>query len=215
MEESTSKEKVLKRIRNALISKPANPYPKVDFEEPLYDLDPEAMDVSFAQEFTNLGGKFVYCESEHELLDKFQLLMSDIKSSKVFCREKQITDLLDHLEVTYISDVNRLTETTVGITGCEFLVARLGSILVSSRQLAGRRAFVYPDTHIVFAYASQLVPDVKDALAQLKIRYSGKQFPSSVTLVTGPSRTADIEKTLVMGAHGPRNLYLFYIDDKI
>ena len=64
----------------------------------------------------------------------------------------------------------------------------------------------------MLAYSSQLVPDLKQALAGIRKKYRDN-YPSLVTLVSGPSRTADIEKTLVMGAHGPKELYVFLIDD--
>ncbi|MCK5078809.1 MAG: LUD domain-containing protein, partial [Bacteroidales bacterium] len=53
-----------------------------------------------------------------------------------------------------------------------------------------------------------------DALKGMKEKY-GQDLPSMISLITGPSRTADIEKTLVMGAHGPRELYVFLVDDQV
>jgi L-lactate dehydrogenase complex protein LldG len=91
-------------------------------------------------------------------------------------------------------------------------VARLGTIVMSSRVAPGRRMMVFPEIHLVLAYASQLVPDLRHAFQKLKAKF-GENYPSLVSLITGPSRTADIEKTLVMGAHGPRELYVFLIDD--
>ena len=69
----------------------------------------------------------------------------------------------------------------------------------------------FPEIHLVVAYTYQLVPDLRNAFANLTNKY-GKRLPSMISVITGPSRTADIEKTLVMGAHGPRELYLFLID---
>ncbi|RZL62420.1 MAG: hypothetical protein EOO93_08835, partial [Pedobacter sp.] len=66
--------------------------------------------------------------------------------------------------------------------------------------------------HIVIAKTSQLVLDLKDAFLLLKNKY-GNQIPSMISNITGPSRTADIEKTLVLGAHGPKELFVFLIDD--
>ena len=84
--------------------------------------------------------------------------------------------------------------------------------MVSSKQPSGRRLNVFPESHIVIAYSSQLVPDIKDALKKMQEKYHNN-LPSLITVITGPSRTADIEKTLVMGAHGPKQLYLFLIDE--
>ncbi len=86
--------------------------------------------------------------------------------------------------------------------------------MISSRQDSGRKLPVFPDTHIVVAYSSQLVDDIKDALKAIKLKYADKA-PSLISLISGPSRTADIEKTLILGAHGPKEIYLFLIDDAI
>jgi L-lactate dehydrogenase complex protein LldG len=100
----------------------------------------------------------------------------------------------------------------VAVTSCEALVARLGSVLVSSKLGSGRQLFVVPTTHIVLAYTSQIVPELKDALQLIRTKY-GDQPPSMIASLTGPSRTADIEKTLVTPAHGPRDIMVFLVDD--
>lgn len=108
--------------------------------------------------------------------------------------------------------MNDLQNVKVGITTCESLVAHLGSILVSSALPSGRRMNVFPETHIVIAHKEQIVSYLDDALLQLEKKYPN-QLPSSITNITGPSRTADIEKTLVMGMHGPRKLFVFLTDE--
>jgi L-lactate dehydrogenase complex protein LldG len=65
--------------------------------------------------------------------------------------------------------------------------------------------------HIVIAYTSQLVEDIKDGLRLVQERY-GDRLPSMISMISGPSRTADIEKTLVLGAHGPKELVLFLVE---
>ena len=83
--------------------------------------------------------------------------------------------------------------------------------MVSNGNAAGRRLSIYPHIHIVLAYTSQLVLDLKDGFKLLKDKY-GSDLPSMISNITGPSRTADIEKTLVLGAHGPKELYVFLIE---
>lgn len=82
---------------------------------------------------------------------------------------------------------------------------------MSSAQAKGRTASVYAPIHICVAYTSQLVYDLKDALQKAKDKY-GNSLPSLITFATGPSRTADIEKTLVVGVHGPKEVYVFLIE---
>ncbi|MEJ7588924.1 MAG: LUD domain-containing protein [Ferruginibacter sp.] len=113
---------------------------------------------------------------------------------------------------TTISNTINLAGCDAAITGCEYLVARTGSIVMSAAGQSGRTASVYAPVHICFAYTSQLVFDIKDALLGLKERYAGN-MPSLFTFASGPSRTADIEKTLVTGVHGPKEVYLFLTDN--
>jgi L-lactate dehydrogenase complex protein LldG len=90
------------------------------------------------------------------------------------------------------------------ITMAEALVALTGSVLVSA-SCGGRGASVVAPVHIVLASANQLVPDLDAAFALMRERNTAFQN-SYVCLITGSSRTADIEKILVMGAHGPIRL---------
>lgn len=213
MDETTSREKVLKKVRNALISKNENPYSSIDIDSSVYKKIEDTPDITFAQEFTKVSGKFVYCENESELKDNLATLINENKWNNVFCREPEIRKVLKEAGIPFKSDEDDFLTMDAGITYCEFLIARLGSIMISSKQVSGRRLNVFPEHHIVIASTSQIVPDIKDALAGMKERY-GKNLPSLVSVITGPSRTADIEKTLVMGAHGPKELYLFLIDNE-
>ena len=70
---------------------------------------------------------------------------------------------------------------------------------------------MYYPVHIVFAYANQVVADIDDSFNALKKKY-GSELPSMISLTTGPSRTADIEKTLVVGVHGPGEIFCFLIN---
>ena len=84
---------------------------------------------------------------------------------------------------------------------------------MSAAQPGGRTTSVYAPIHICIAYTNQLVYDLKDALQLVKDKY-GNNLPSLITFATGPSRTADIEKTLVVGVHGPKEVYLFLVEEK-
>lgn len=102
-------------------------------------------------------------------------------------------------------DVNDLERCDAGITECEAMVAQTGSILVTSRNAGGRALSVLPPHHIVLARRDQLVRDLPAAFALIKQRY-GSSYPSMISFITGPSRTGDIERILVLGAHGPKRL---------
>jgi L-lactate dehydrogenase complex protein LldG len=102
-------------------------------------------------------------------------------------------------------------ECELGITGCDCLVAQTGSIIVTTLSAGGRALSVLPPTHLVIARREQIVPDLAAGMALLRTRYN-KHWPSAISVITGPSRTADIEKILVMGAHGPKRLALCFAD---
>ena len=69
-------------------------------------------------------------------------------------------------------------------------------------------------SYICIAYSSQLIYDIKEALEFIKTKYQNG-LPSLISFATGPSRTADIEKTLVVGVHGPKEVYCFLVDDLV
>jgi L-lactate dehydrogenase complex protein LldG len=102
-------------------------------------------------------------------------------------------------------DVADLESCSVGITECDALIAQTGSVLVTNRSAGGRALSVLPPHHVVLAHREQLVADLPEAFALLKKLYAPK-YPSFISFITGPSRTGDIERILVLGAHGPRKL---------
>jgi L-lactate dehydrogenase complex protein LldG len=107
-----------------------------------------------------------------------------------------------------------LIESDVSFTRCEALLARTGTVLVSSRLSGGRTSTVASQVHAVIAFTDELVPDIKEGFQLLKTKYKG-QLPSMFSLLSGPSRTADIEKTLVTPAHGPKAIYVFLLDKPV
>jgi L-lactate dehydrogenase complex protein LldG len=108
---------------------------------------------------------------------------------------------------------NEIERADVGITLCDALIAQTGSILLTARSAGGRALSVLPPHHIVIAQESQLLPDLPAAFELLQRTYNG-DYPSLITFITGPSRTGDIERILVLGAHGPRFLTIFFLPNE-
>jgi L-lactate dehydrogenase complex protein LldG len=212
MQESTNKEKVLKKVRKALLHKTKNPYPTLDYDSPVYASAGESAEIQFAEQLIKSGGQFVFCESELEFAENLIALAEQRKWSRFYCREQRIGYFFDNYEFPYLDKDEDLLTADVGVSLCECLVARTGSVIISSRQQSGRKLAAYVPVHVVLAYTSQLVAELKDGLSLIKSKY-GDNLPSMITTITGPSRTADIEKTIVFGAHGPKELYVFLIDD--
>ncbi|HEY6503512.1 MAG TPA: lactate utilization protein [Chitinophagaceae bacterium] len=210
MNVSNSKENILKKIRKALSQSTPLPFPKSEGTESVFQPLQQELAVEFAEQFSKLQGRFIYCINEQELAFQLNSLVKKQDWSKVYCVEDKLiqpvsSQLADRLVKTDLAGCD------VSITGCEYLVARTGSIVLSAAQESGRTVSVYAPIHICIAYTNQLVYDVKGALQGVKEKY-GDKLPSLISFATGPSRTADIEKTLVVGVHGPKEVYLFLVE---
>lgn len=210
MQISPAKENILKRIRQALVNPTPVPFPQSEGNSNVYAPPKQENEIEFAENFGRIQGRFLYCSHTAEMILQLQQLVSQQGWTRVFCCESGLQSILqDPLKGLLVSDA--LADADVSITGCEALIARTGSILMSSAQESGRTVSVYAPVHICIAYSSQLVYDIRDGLEMLMEKYKNK-IPSFITLATGPSRTADIEKTLVVGVHGPKDVYVFLID---
>jgi L-lactate dehydrogenase complex protein LldG len=207
---TTARENILKKIKQALAQPVPVPFPASEGNQSVFQPSTQENALAFAENFTKLQGRFSFCAGEKELVTQLQTLIVAREWTKLYCRE---TPLKERLSVAGFSTVysEDLSHCDAAITGCESLIARTGSIVLSSAQQSGRTVSVYAPVHICVAYASQLVYDISDGLGTLRDGYAQK-FPSMVTLATGPSRTADIEKTLVVGVHGPKEVFCFLVD---
>jgi len=203
-----AREKILQRIREALTDPVPLPFPQSEGLDSVYPNAGEDLVVMFAEEFTKLQGKFVICTGKEELGMQLAQLFAEKNWDKIYCSETEFQQLLSEISVSHYED---LPSCEAALTGCEFLVSRTGSIVLSSAASFGRTSSVYAPVHICIAYTDQVVYDIKDALQSLSEKY-GPSFPSFVSFASGPSRTADIEKTLVTGVHGPKEVYCFLTD---
>jgi len=210
-ENISSKELMLKKIRKALLERRDNPHPNLE-DTPLYKADAELAEIMFAEQLTAVSGNFIYCENGIDFIENILQLAEQFKWRKIYCWEPPLQELLSTYEFPFYQTDKDFEMAEVGITMCEALIARNGSVMVSNQNAAGRRLSIYPHHHIVIARTGQLVMDLKDAFKLIKQKY-GSQIPSMISTITGPSRTADIEKTLVLGAHGPKELFVFLVDD--
>ncbi|MDF3129677.1 LUD domain-containing protein [Kiritimatiellaeota bacterium B1221] len=117
-------------------------------------------------------------------------------------------------EVIWMEDqpgTTALESCDAGISGCEALIAQTGSVLVTSKGSGGRALSVLPPHHVVLATRDQLLPDMLSGYDLLREKY-GKNLPSFISFITGASRTGDIERILVLGAHGPKRLTVILIE---
>jgi len=184
-----------------------------DFTSPIYPPINQSLDIEFKTNLELIGGEVIICKSQLEVAENILRICAEKQQNRIFCSNPELNKLLSgSIEIN--SAENDFLDINIGLTGCEFLIAQLGSVLISSAQLSGRRLNVFPETHLVVAHQSQLTDYLDQALEKLQIKYKNK-LPSLISNITGPSRTADIEKTLVMGMHGPKSLIVLISEESI
>jgi len=227
----TERDKILGRIREALqvkapipgshgtLTLPAHPGPPVanarDWLPPVGLTAEEQFDL-FAKNCADLKAGFQLLNSRDELKTALANLRDAEKWQRIASHDAPLSNFASQslgLPVMLTDqgyEVQALEKCDVGITECDVLVAQTGGVVVTSRSTGGRALSILPPHHVVVARREQLVPDLPAAFAQLQQKYA-PDFPSMISFITGPSRTGDIERILVLGAHGPKKLTIFCI----
>src|SRR6476659_7506433 len=97
----------------------------------------------------------------------------------------------------------------IGITGCFCAIAETGTLVFVTSAETPTATFLLPETHIAIVRIDQILPAMEDAFA--RVRAECGALPRAINLVSGPSRTGDIEQTIVLGAHGPRRMHIVLV----
>lgn len=204
----SSRALILDKIKKAKETRKFN-YQEPDWNKNIYKEIETSLEDCFAKEISEINGNCFLCNNEEEIFSKMKSLLAEKGIQRFFCRPtSDIVGKLEKYEIPFLSKEEDFLTMEAGVTYCEFLVAKTGSVMVSSASTSGRQMNIFPHIHFVLAKKSQIVPYISDALSKMKEKY-GEILPSSITNITGPSRTADIEKTLILGAHGPKEIYVF------
>lgn len=98
----------------------------------------------------------------------------------------------------------------VGITGCFCAIAETGTLLLLSGPTSPASVSLLPETHIAFIPASRILGTMEAAFDRLRIEQGS--LPRALNFISGPSRTGDIEQTIVLGAHGPCRVHLILVE---
>lgn len=204
----SARQEILDKLKKAVYTEPEKP----DFNAPVYHSIDTPLELAFKENLEKVNGNVSIFSSEKKLFGQLKTFLSSYKSEDISCREAEIQAMLKKFDISFSENSEIPKTIEIGITGCEFLIAHTGSAMVSSAQKGGRQLFVYPPVHIIIAKKDQLVDYLESAYIAIQNKYKN-DLPSQITLITGPSRTADIEKTLILGAHGPRELHVFLLNN--
>jgi len=159
----------------------------------------------FKESVEAVDGECYVLPTKTALLEKLESVWKELGTPKTVAYESFVKEILNKITVPFEDTKEAVLSADLAITGAEFLIARLGTVLVSSSQTKSRRIIAFPETHLVIATENQVLYDLPEALEKIQEKYK-TNFPAIISLITGPSRTADIEKTLILGAHGPKKL---------
>jgi L-lactate dehydrogenase complex protein LldG len=177
---------------------------------------PEDQLALFQINASDLRAQFYFAKNRDEMIAALQQVRDAEGWKKIGSHAGELTDMagkalgLPICKADQAYDANELEACDAGITECDALIAQTGSVLITNRSAGGRALSVLPPHHVVLARRDQLLRDLPEAFQFLKKKY-GSNYPSMMSFITGPSRTGDIERILVLGAHGPKKLTIIMV----
>ncbi|HPF40926.1 MAG TPA: lactate utilization protein [Phycisphaerae bacterium] len=181
--------------------------------------DADALARQFAENAASLHAEFHHVDSRDHLVERLRELATENDWRTIATHDGPLAKpASEALRVPLHcvgpdDDAATLAQCDAGISECDALIAQTGSVLVTAASAGGRALSVLTPHHVVLATRSQLTPDLPTAFELLARKYADA-CPSMISFITGPSRTGDIERTLVLGAHGPRRLTLFLLESE-
>lgn len=235
----TGRERILHNIRASLETKRSElmavatsaPHTPPPFVHPPADDLP----AQFVAELSKLEGRVYRCAGHTEALDTIQRILAEHQATAVIAWDpariglpglaarlnQQGVTIADsqiaHTGAARAERLQALDPIPVCISGAEYGIAESGSIIVLSGEGQGRLASLLAPIHIAVLPVTRLVRGLGEALTALQDTYGTNIFRqrSNLTIITGPSRTADIELTLTLGVHGPREIHVLLLETDV
>ena len=215
----SSREAILKRIRTELADAAPVPQPPLPEIWPRTNPPAEELIERFTSELKAVHGEVVRCGSMEEARQKLDDLMAEFRWSRIgsvdrpICREVA-ADLRPH-RLCWATDGWQpcdMAQLPAGMVAAEWLLADTGTCVVESATPEERLMCYLPPACVVIARVGQLVEHLPAAWEQIARRTADPGRGGELVLITGPSRTADIEKILILGVHGPKRLVVILVD---
>lgn len=209
MDEITTREKILNRIREALTNSPMdNPYPSIDLDESITAEMSEFSDTLFAENFVRRGGRFVYCESVDVAVRSLHIIGNQEDwSGNLYCGEEEIAQLLEAAGLSCSGRKEDAVVKKIGCCSCRYLLAQTGSVVFDASTV-GRKLYASADVMVFFATVDQIGWDLKSAFKDMR---KFGNLSSMTTIWTGLSKMTDIDGVDRKG-FGPEKVIVFLID---
>lgn len=215
LSERTNKEQILAKVREAVMAKDENMFSDVNMKADTWTpfKEEDGADFTFVERFKEIGGIFIYFESKESFLEAMKQYIVENQWETLYSTSAEIEEVFKGSGIDLCHDYDGKRKKTVSITGCECLIAHTGSVVVTDECAGSREAYSNADTLLVYASPNQIVASMKDALKLLKDKYKSKK-PSETVIISGPSRSIEIENQLVVGAQGIKQIALFLVENE-
>jgi len=219
---------VLDDVRRALgRSATLSPKPLERFIEPTIKADVAELITRFTVEATAVRAQVHRVADKLQLVDRITEICAENKEQEIALSGAELLGEIDLAaafaargfstfvpgESAHEKLVARLANCGVGVTAADYAIAETGTIVLSSDELNALLVSLLPAVHIAVLRSSQILGTLDEVISKLRQQRIGGVDPSrSVTFITGPSRTSDVELVLSIGVHGPKELRVIILD---
>lgn len=214
MNESTNREKVLKRIRQAHIDAIPNPYPDFREKSDVFNDESEDPAVLFARRFIENKGKLIFCDDDIDFAEKLVELSERIDAKSLLCVEEKLQDFLLKIDLDHLRSWNEHSNIHDVIVTCDALIARTGSIVFTYKNRPVRSLVAFGKNILVYATIDQISSNYVKTLKKLK-QNNNEEVPDMIHCLNGPARSYEIECREVLGGLAAENVYLFLVNREL
>lgn len=217
MNTSTAKAKIFDSIRQSLAeSEPfdavhAEHLTPVDYGE-IKPFIAEKKAVTFCENLTAIGANCKIVNDFAATKSEVENLIASRNAKTIAISDSGIVVFLaERINADFVQNASaqELFDCEIGITSAQFGIAETGTLVIESDKEFNRLTSLIPPCHICILESSKLRNNLGEVFAELE-----KDLSKSITFITGQSRTSDIELTLALGVHGPKELFVFIVENE-
>ena len=163
----------------------------------------------FSTELTTVGGEVLRAANEELAVETICEVLANIGAKSVAISDLELLKSIDGADIELIENPSRdqLFVVDAGITSAQLAIAETGTLVLRSATERHRLVSLVPPVHICVLRTNDIRPTMHDVLEEMS-----NAIDPTITFITGPSRTSDIELTLAIGVHGPKRLIVVLID---
>jgi L-lactate dehydrogenase complex protein LldG len=215
----SSRDAILSRIRNALANDPERPLPPVPEVWPRENPAVDAMAARFQRELEDVHGEVIRCRTMEDARSKLAEMAVRESWEKIGVLDRPLCrDVSGALPPERTEWARRdwtpqsMAGLSAGVVEADYLLADTGSSMVACGEAVERLMCYLPPACVIVATTDRLVEHLPAAWPEIANRAADPQVRGEFVFITGPSRTADIEKILILGVHGPKRLTVLLVD---